>query len=110
MTETLAAFFIDLFGNKIPAELKIPHIGWNGLHFCKNHPLFKYIKEEDHVYFVHSYAAMDCDDAVIADTEYGAYLTAAVANGNNTVKVSDNVSNLRISSKFLTISEIISMQ
>ena len=39
--------------NKIPTELKIPHIGWNGLHFCKNHPLFKYITDEDCVYFVH---------------------------------------------------------
>ena len=44
--------------------------------------MFKYIKDGDYVYFVHSYAAMDCGEAVIADTEYGAYLTAAVANGN----------------------------
>jgi glutamine amidotransferase len=67
---------------KIPADLKIPQIGWNALRFHGTSPLFKYIKDGDYVYFVHSYAAMDCDDAVIADTEYGAYLTAAVANGN----------------------------
>lgn len=67
---------------KIPADLKIPQIGWNALRFHGESPLFKYIKDGDYVYFVHSYAAMDCDDAVIADTEYGAYLTAAVANGN----------------------------
>ena len=58
--------------------LKIPHIGWNPLIFRKNTSLFKYIKEGDCVYFVHSYYAADCEEAVIADTEYGAYLTAAV--------------------------------
>ena len=68
--------------NKIPSELKIPHIGWNGLHFCKNHPLFKYIKEEDHVYFVHSYYAEDCEDSLLATAEYGRELTAAVVKDN----------------------------
>ena len=66
----------------IPAGYKIPHIGWNLLRFRKESPLFKYIKEEDYVYFVHSYYAAECDESVIAVTEYGAELTAAVANGN----------------------------
>ena len=67
---------------KIPEDLKIPQIGWNALRFHGTSPLFRYIKDGDHVYFVHSYAAMDCEESVIADTEYGAYLTAAVACGN----------------------------
>ena len=63
--------------------LKIPHIGWNALHFTdKKSSLFKYINEGDCVYFVHSYYATDCDDSVIARAEYGAYLTAAVEQGN----------------------------
>ncbi len=66
----------------IPAELKIPHIGWNELHFDKTHPLFRYLNEGDCVYFVHSYFATDCDDSVIATAEYGKELTAAVAKGN----------------------------
>ncbi|MBR3125450.1 MAG: imidazole glycerol phosphate synthase subunit HisH [Mogibacterium sp.] len=66
----------------IPADYKIPHIGWNLLKFRKESPLFKYIKEDDYVYFVHSYYAAECDDSVIAVTEYGAELTAAVAAGN----------------------------
>ena len=66
----------------IPADYKIPHIGWNLLKFRKESPLFKYINEGDYVYFVHSYYAADCDDAVLAVTEYGADLTAAAANGN----------------------------
>ena len=68
----------------IPAKgLKIPHMGWNALSFGKSkHPLFKYLSEGDYVYFVHSYAAVDCDDSVIALTEYGAPVTAAVSKGN----------------------------
>ncbi len=68
---------------KIPASLKVPHIGWNELKLTQPvHPLFRYIKDGDCVYFVHSYYAANCEDATIATTEYGASLTAAVASGN----------------------------
>ena len=67
---------------KIPAELKIPHIGWNALHKLQDNPLLKYIREGDCVYFVHSYYAANCDQAVIATAEYGKELTAAVAYRN----------------------------
>jgi glutamine amidotransferase len=66
-------------------ELKVPHIGWNGLHFPTMKPvspLFRYISEGDCVYFVHSFYGSNCDDSVIATTEYGRELTAAVARGN----------------------------
>ena len=66
----------------IPAKLKIPHIGWNALRFQKSSPLFRFIREGDYVYFVHSYFAAHCNEFVIADTEYGQYLTAAVQNKN----------------------------
>jgi len=66
----------------IPGDLKIPHMGWNALQFAKKHSLFKYIKEGDCVYFVHSYAAFGCNESVIAQASYGALLTAAVAKDN----------------------------
>ncbi|MBO4938519.1 MAG: imidazole glycerol phosphate synthase subunit HisH [Oscillospiraceae bacterium] len=66
----------------IPAELKIPHIGWNALRFKRGSNLLRYIKDGDFVYFVHSYYAADCADSVIAAAEYGAELTAAVERGN----------------------------
>ena len=65
-----------------PKGYKIPHIGWNPLIFKTPSPLFKNIKEGDCVYFVHSYYATECEGAVIATTEYGAELTAAVAHKN----------------------------
>ena len=66
----------------IPVGLKIPHIGWNALHFSRDSKLLRYIKEGDCVYFVHSFYATDCEDSVIATAEYGKELTAAVQQGN----------------------------
>lgn len=68
----------------IPADYKIPHIGWNALGFPqgKRHPLLKTVQAGDCVYFVHSFWADECGDACIATAEYGAALTAAVARGN----------------------------
>lgn len=66
----------------IPSGLKIPHIGWNALHFTQDHGLWKYIKNGDFVYFVHSFYGADCEKSVIATAEYGKELTAAVAMEN----------------------------
>ena len=67
----------------IPAGLKIPHIGWNALHFEKSDcPLFAQVREGDCVYFVHSYYAEQCAEYTVATAEYGAPLTAAVQRDN----------------------------
>lgn len=63
-------------------NLKIPQMGWNSLKIVKENPLLKYVKEGEFVYFVHSYYAKDCTDSLIATTEYGIDVTAAVQNGN----------------------------
>ena len=66
----------------LPMGLKIPHIGWNALRFEKESPLFRHVKEGDCVYFVHSFFAEGCADSLIADTEYGRPITAAVQKGS----------------------------
>ena len=66
----------------IDPSLKIPHIGWNPLIFRKNSALFRYIKEGDCVYFVHSFYAAECDADTTAVAEYSAPLTASVERGN----------------------------
>ena len=67
----------------IPKDYKIPHIGWNALHLVgEKSPIFRYLNEGDHVYFVHSYYAADCEKNVIGTSEYGAELTAAVQKNN----------------------------
>ncbi|MCI5077542.1 imidazole glycerol phosphate synthase subunit HisH [Oricola sp.] len=66
--------------------LKIPQIGWNTLDLVRPHPLFDGIvtgPDGLHAYFVHSYhlAAEDAD-SVVARTDYGGPVTAAVARAN----------------------------
>lgn len=68
---------------KLPAGLKVPHIGWNALDISrKNHPLMKYTKDGDCVYFVHSFYAENCTANTLATAEYGIGVTAAVAKDN----------------------------
>lgn len=69
--------------NKIPENLNIPHMGWNALDLVgEKSPIFKYINDGYFVYFVHSFYATDCEDSVIATSEYGIPVTAAVGKGN----------------------------
>lgn len=64
-------------------DIKIPHMGWNSLHFEKETRLFQGIKEGAYVYFVHSYYLQaEDEDIVAATTEYNAHIHAAVEQGN----------------------------
>ena len=64
---------------KLPAELKIPHMGWNALRLTKS---AKLLEEGSYVYFVHSFYAESCEDSIAAVTDYGIPITAAVEKGN----------------------------
>ena len=66
---------------RLPAELKIPHMGWNSLHKVKPSRILANTREGEFVYFVHSYFASGCGDSLAATTDYGQDLTAAVENG-----------------------------
>ena len=69
----------------VPAGYKVPHIGWNALHFPAARPksrLFQYVEEGQCVYFVHSYYADRCAPYVTATAEYGPELTAAAERSN----------------------------
>lgn len=68
---------------KIETPCKLPHIGWNSLTFPNPSPLFAGVEEGSCVYFVHSFCAAASSPAdVIAQTDYGAPVTAAVGKGN----------------------------
>ena len=68
---------------RIPTALKLPHIGWNSLRFPNASPLFAGVEEGECVYFVHSFSAQNCNPAqVIAVTDHGCDVVAAVQNGN----------------------------
>ncbi len=67
---------------RLPQELKIPQIGWNGLLPKRQHPLLRDVEPGDCVYFVHSYYAEGCDESLLATTDYGREITAMVAQEN----------------------------
>lgn len=66
----------------LDGELKVPHIGWNSLDFKEGEPLFKYIKQGQQVYYVHSYFATKCEPYVIATSAYKIPVTGALRRGN----------------------------
>ncbi len=67
---------------RIPKEVPIPHIGWNELALKQSSPLMKNTDNGDYVYFVHSYYAETPAEYVIATTDYGVEMTAAVQKDN----------------------------
>lgn len=67
---------------RIPKDLPIPHIGWNELALKQPSPLMKNTANGDYVYFVHSYYAETPAEYVIATTDYGVEMTAAVQKDN----------------------------
>ncbi len=66
----------------LDGQLKVPHIGWNSLDFKEEEPLFKYIHQGQHVYYVHSYFATQCEPDVIATSAYKIPVTGALRRGN----------------------------
>lgn len=70
---------------KIPenGELKIPHMGWNSLHFQNDGRLFKKLPKDSYVYFVHSYYLQAEDENIVkATTEYSTCIHASVEKDN----------------------------
>jgi imidazole glycerol-phosphate synthase subunit HisH len=63
------------------AGLKIPHVGWNALHFPRESRLFEGVEEGSQVYFTHSFAAPVTGDAT-AVTTHGATFASAVERGH----------------------------
>ncbi len=62
---------------------KIPHMGWNTVHWKKTDPLTEGVPQETWFYFVHSYYALSKDEGVVLGTsEYGVRFPALVGQGN----------------------------
>ncbi|MBI5231562.1 MAG: imidazole glycerol phosphate synthase subunit HisH [Coriobacteriales bacterium] len=73
---------------KLPAGVKIPHIGWNSVEYPQESPLFDGIPESTAFYFVHSYRIVpQDDDSIIGSAEYGVRFAAAVQRGANVFAV-----------------------
>ena len=68
---------------RLPAGLKVPHMGWNTVRFQRPHPLWEGIPQDSHFYFVHSYYADPAaPDGIAGRTDYGVEFCSIYARGN----------------------------
>lgn len=51
---------------EVPRELKVPHMGWNQVHYRRQPPIFAGIEDQTHFYFVHSYYVQPVVEEVVA--------------------------------------------
>ena len=80
---TLGFNFIPGKVKRLPPYLKVPHIGWNQLHFRRPDPLLEGVPEGSFVYFVHSYYAdPDSHEDILATTDYAIEFPAIARRGN----------------------------
>ncbi len=68
---------------KVPAEFKVPHMGWNQIHCRRRPPILNGIEDGEHFYFVHSYYVAPRDTSVIAtETDYAAPFCSSIWRNN----------------------------
>ena len=69
----------DLNGNR----LKVPHMGWNTVRQCQNHPLYNDLKDNAHFYFVHSYYfAPNHQNIILGESDYPTPFACIVGKDN----------------------------
>jgi len=74
---------VDLHDDLEDKTLKVPHMGWNSLQIVKDDPLFKYFRDGEYVYYVHSFYAKDCMASTLGTSQYGnVAVTGVVRSGN----------------------------
>lgn len=74
----------DIRRLEVPRGFKVPHVGWNELHFPEGDWLFRGIHAaQANFYFVHSFHMVCHNPAdLLATTDYGGRVTAVVRSGN----------------------------
>ncbi len=74
---------IDLRGALEDKTLKVPHMGWNSLRIKRDDPIFRYFRDGEYVYYVHSFFAADCAENTLGTSDYGSVsVTGVVRRGN----------------------------
>jgi imidazole glycerol-phosphate synthase subunit HisH len=63
----------------VPSEYKVPHMGWNQVHFRRRPPVFEGVDDGAHFYFVHSYYVAPRDAVWVAtETDYAKEFCSSV--------------------------------
>lgn len=64
-------------------KLKVPHMGWNTVKVCSDHPLFTELAQKNRFYFVHSYHVVcKSEENVLTKTEYGVEFNSTIYKKN----------------------------
>lgn len=67
---------------RLPQNIKVPHMGWNQVHYTRELPVFGSVPDGSDFYFVHSYVAQPEDESIVAArTDYGSPFCSAVQWG-----------------------------
>ena len=73
---------VDLREDLEDQALKVPHMGWNSLQIRRDDPIFKYVKDGEYVYYVHSFYGRNCAESTLATSQYGnVAVTGVVKSG-----------------------------
>lgn len=67
---------------RLPANVKVPHMGWNTVEWARDHPYVSGIEQRTRFYFVHSFAPDVAEGLTVGVTNYGRPFSAAVAKDN----------------------------
>ena len=74
---------VDLREDLTDKTLKVPHMGWNSLQIRREDPIFKYVKDGEYVYYVHSFYAAGCASHTLAVSHYGNVAVPGVVRSGN---------------------------
>lgn len=73
----------DLREDLADKSLKVPHMGWNSLEITREDPIFRYFRNGEYVYYVHSFYARNCAESTLGISRYGnVSVTGVVRRGN----------------------------
>ena len=73
----------DVVRFDVPAEYKVPHMGWNQVQFLRRPPIFTGVADAAHFYFVHSYYVVPRDATVVAtQTDYPQPFCSSIWQGH----------------------------
>ena len=87
---------------KLPAGIKVPHIGWNNVKKANAHPLFDGIDDNSYFYFVHSYYVEPSRESeIISTTDYGTTFASAIARGTQFHPEKSGATGLKMYGNFL---------
>jgi glutamine amidotransferase len=78
---------LDIFRGRVlrfpQGDLKVPHMGWNGINIKRRPPILGDVPEDGYFYFVHSYyVAPDEEEVIAATTDYGVEFTSVLWRDN----------------------------